>query len=175
MQRWAALGLLTLLSGCASPGGGIGFLPVFRSDPPALSLLPPLDGQLAGADSNKVGLLLGKPDLVRRDGPAEIWHYAGDECRLLVFLYDEAPADLAQAVPAPALTPPALTAPALSAIDRQRAERRGVPGLTKANLALATPIGNGIVRHVAVWPAAAPEAGCVDSVAKRARTARGNE
>jgi hypothetical protein len=47
--------------------------------------------------------------------------------------------------------------------------------LTKANLALATPIGNGIVRHVAVWPAAAPEAGCVDSVAKRARTARGNE
>lgn len=173
MQRWAALGLLGLLSGCASPGGVIGFLPIFRSDPPALSLLPPLDGQLAGADSNKVGLLLGKPDLVRRDGPAEIWHYAGDECRLLVFLYDEAPADLAQA--APALTAPALTAPALSATDRQRAERRGVPGLTKANLALATPIGNGIVRHVAVWPAAAPEAGCVDSVAKRARTARGND
>lgn len=31
--------------------------------------------------------LLGKPDFLRRDAPAEIWQYRGKECILDVFLY----------------------------------------------------------------------------------------
>ena len=32
--------------------------------------------------------LLGKPDFLRRDAPAEIWQYRGKKCILDVFLYD---------------------------------------------------------------------------------------
>ncbi len=31
--------------------------------------------------------LLGVPSLVRRDGPAEVWQYQGDDCILDIFLY----------------------------------------------------------------------------------------
>lgn len=34
--------------------------------------------------------LLGQPDLVRRENPAEIWQYRGKDCILDIFLYNEA-------------------------------------------------------------------------------------
>lgn len=34
--------------------------------------------------------LLGQPDLVRRETPAEIWQYRGKDCILDIFLYSEA-------------------------------------------------------------------------------------
>lgn len=37
----------------------------------------------------EVAGLYGKPGFVRRDGPAEIWRYDGEDCLLDVFLYRE--------------------------------------------------------------------------------------
>ncbi len=34
--------------------------------------------------------ILGKPELVRREAPAEIWQYRNENCVFDVFLYDEA-------------------------------------------------------------------------------------
>lgn len=158
MRRLAALGLLTFVSGCTATGEMTSFLPnLFHNEPAKLERITPGPDQLAGSDSRLVSQILGTPDLVRRDGPAEIWHYAGDSCRLLVFLYDDGNGE----------------APAA---DRPRLDRKADrASLTKA---AATGIagganGTGIVRHVAVWPAAADTAPCVASVAKRAHSPTG--
>ena len=162
MRSLVTLGLLTLVSGCSATGEMTSFLPnLFHNEPAKLEKITPGPDQLAGSDSRQVSQILGTPDLVRRDGPAEIWHYAGDSCRLLVFLYDDAN---------PAETPLA---------DRpkpdRRAERAGPPGLTKAAATALTggTNGAGIVRHVAVWPAAADTAPCLASVARRAHSPSG--
>ena len=162
MRRLAVLGLLTLASGCAATGEMTSFLPnLFRSEPAKLERITPGPDQLAGSDSRQVSQILGTPDLVRRDGPAEIWHYAGDSCRLLVFLYDEAGAGEAPVTDRPK-------------VDR-KAERAGPPGLTKAAATALSGTTNatGIVRHVAVWPAAADTAPCLASVARRAHSPAG--
>lgn len=43
-----------------------------------------------GLDRSEVEQLLGRPGLVRRESPAEIWQYQTTSCVLDVFLYDEA-------------------------------------------------------------------------------------
>lgn len=45
--------------------------------------------QLIGLDGSQVTVLLGRPTLKRRDAPAEIWQYAGRDCVLMLFLYDQ--------------------------------------------------------------------------------------
>jgi hypothetical protein len=45
--------------------------------------------QLIGLDGSQVSVLLGRPTLKRRDPPAEIWQYAGRDCVLMLFLYDQ--------------------------------------------------------------------------------------
>jgi hypothetical protein len=45
--------------------------------------------QFLGLDGPKVDQTLGEPDLVRRDGPAEVRQFRGDDCVLDLFLYPE--------------------------------------------------------------------------------------
>ena len=52
---------------------------------------PPIDDnpdQLMGLDRSGLTALLGKPDLVRREQPAEIWQYLAANCVFDVVLYD---------------------------------------------------------------------------------------
>lgn len=52
---------------------------------------PPIDdnpNQLMGLDRSGLTALLGKPDLVRREQPAEIWQYVAANCVFDVVLYD---------------------------------------------------------------------------------------
>lgn len=46
--------------------------------------------QLLGKDPDQVEDLLGAPELVRRESPAQIWQYRGRSCIFDVVLYDEA-------------------------------------------------------------------------------------
>ena len=61
--------------------------------PPEVAILaPPIDDdpeQLMGLGREDLGALLGKPSLVRREIPAEIWQYEAKDCIFDVFLYDE--------------------------------------------------------------------------------------
>ena len=45
-------------------------------------------GQLMGLDRGGLTALLGKPDLVRREQPAEIWQYLASDCVFDVVLYE---------------------------------------------------------------------------------------
>lgn len=105
------LGVL-LLAACAGPGapppGGRGqsrgastpatqldkkpsesaSLPAPASAPaPATGSLTP--ARLKGLTAIELKATLGTPTLLRRDGSAELWQYAGRGCVLMVFLYDE--------------------------------------------------------------------------------------
>jgi hypothetical protein len=42
-----------------------------------------------GMKRTDIARLLGRPDLLRRDGDAEIWQYRAGGCILDIFLYDE--------------------------------------------------------------------------------------
>jgi hypothetical protein len=51
---------------------------------------PPADiARLTGVNRDALRDLLGPASFVRRDGPAEIWRYAAEDCYLDVFLYRE--------------------------------------------------------------------------------------
>ena len=55
-----------------------------------VAALPPIDddpAQLMGLDRSGVNALLGDPDLIRRDAPAEIWQYVSGSCVFDVVLY----------------------------------------------------------------------------------------
>src|SRR3546814_1742826 len=50
---------------------------------PRVAALPPVNddpAQLLGLDRDGVSALLGTPDLIRREAPAEIWQYVGGNC-----------------------------------------------------------------------------------------------
>jgi hypothetical protein len=53
----------------------------------APSAVPPAD--LVGLDGLSLEHLLGKPGLVRRDYPAEVWQYRNPSCVLDVYLYPD--------------------------------------------------------------------------------------
>jgi len=58
---------------------------------PQQAALPPIDddpAQLMGLDRDGVGALLGTPNLVRREAPAEIWQYFAGDCVFDVVLYE---------------------------------------------------------------------------------------
>ena len=57
---------------------------------PQQAALPPIHddpAQLMGLDRDGVAGLLGAPDLVRREAPAEIWQYSTGDCVFDVVLY----------------------------------------------------------------------------------------
>lgn len=54
--------------------------------------VPPIEvdddpSQFLGLDIHELNRRLGAPQLVRRDGPAEVWQYRGQGCTMDVFLY----------------------------------------------------------------------------------------
>jgi len=58
---------------------------------PKVAALPPINddpAQLMGLDRDGVSALLGTPDLIRREAPAEIWQYVGGDCVFDVVLYE---------------------------------------------------------------------------------------
>jgi hypothetical protein len=44
---------------------------------------------LIGLDRQNIAELLGRPRIVRRDAPAEVWQYSGPNCVLDVFFYEQ--------------------------------------------------------------------------------------
>jgi hypothetical protein len=65
-------------------------MPVAPAPVPKVAALPPVDddpAQLMGLDRDGVNALLGTPDLIRREAPAEIWQYVGGDCVFDVVLY----------------------------------------------------------------------------------------
>jgi len=44
---------------------------------------------LVGLQKAELQERLGAPQLIRRDGPAEVWQYAADACVLDLFLYED--------------------------------------------------------------------------------------
>lgn len=57
---------------------------------PQLAALPPIDDDPArfmGLDRDGVSALLGMPDLIRREAPAEIWQYVAGDCVFDLVLY----------------------------------------------------------------------------------------
>ena len=67
---------------------------------PEIAALPPepqIDDdpdQLMGLDRTGVDTLLGRPLLIRREPPAEIWQYRAEDCIFDVFLYEKGGAHL---------------------------------------------------------------------------------
>jgi hypothetical protein len=105
-----ALALAGNLGGCAAPEappagapgvpGGIATPPAAASplaaaaapiQPllPAVARMPGLE-RLHGMIARDLALSFGAPDLLRRDGSAEIWQYRAASCVLDIFLYAEA-------------------------------------------------------------------------------------
>ncbi len=48
---------------------------------------PPAADNLLGTDSTKLENWLGKPRVIRRDDPAQVWQYRNNSCVLDVYLY----------------------------------------------------------------------------------------
>ncbi len=64
-----------------------------RSETAALPPAPKIDddpARLMGLDRAGLAKLLGDPELLRREPPAEIWQYRGGSCVFDVFLYEQA-------------------------------------------------------------------------------------
>jgi hypothetical protein len=64
-----------------------------KPKPTPIAPPPPLltSNDVLGLGPTKVTGLLGEPKMVRREKPAEVWQYAGADCVLHVFLYDDEP------------------------------------------------------------------------------------
>ena len=91
----AAAGLLVavLLTACEAttpePSAETG------TPPPAEAALPEVEvdddpGRLIGLGPNGLNVLLGQPELIRREPPARIWQYRSGSCVFDVVLYEEA-------------------------------------------------------------------------------------
>lgn len=69
-------------AGCQTTQTGGGLPPLRIATPQALM----------GATPDILLATLGRPDLLRREAPAQVWQYRGDGCVLDFVLYDDAPA-----------------------------------------------------------------------------------
>jgi len=94
--------VLVALGACQAPKPAV--VPPVAASPaapetetdPATAALPPepvIDDnpqRLMGLGPGALSTILGEPELIRREAPAEIWQYRNDNCVLDVFLYDTA-------------------------------------------------------------------------------------
>lgn len=58
-----------------------------------MATLPPINddpARLIGLGPDALTAMLGRPELIRREQPAEIWQYRAASCVFDVFLYDQA-------------------------------------------------------------------------------------
>ena len=102
-RRVAAPLALALLSACATPdtqlraadvGTAVMHQPVAAATPASLrSALPAPELKLIGLTAGEVDQLLGAPNHLRREQPAEVRQYRARDCVLFVFLYDRPAAD----------------------------------------------------------------------------------
>ncbi len=61
----------------------------FKGAPaPAATVARASPTELVGLGKEGVQDLLGEPQLIRRDGPAEVWQYTANACILDLFLYE---------------------------------------------------------------------------------------
>jgi hypothetical protein len=113
---------VAVMSGCAAPE------PEPPAPRPAATVTPSLPGlpsraqSLVGETSDALVASLGRPSLIRDEGPAEIWLYQSREgCRINLVLYRQT--DGAHVAHADASTPPRTSeAACLRAIARTRAD-----------------------------------------------------
>ena len=79
-----------LFAGCAAMtqphGGRAGAMSATTTQANAS---PPDADALVGLNKAAVQNQLGAPQLIRRDGPAEVWQYLADACILDLFLYED--------------------------------------------------------------------------------------
>lgn len=93
----SASGGSAVLSGVTGPRAATGLEPQPGESPAKTAALPPAARAAAPATPERLkGLTvaelkagLGAPTLLRLDGPAQLWQYAGSGCVLHVFLYDD--------------------------------------------------------------------------------------
>jgi hypothetical protein len=76
-----ASGLLLALVGCAA-NPEVAVAPASVPPPPKTALM-----QLVGIDAETLQRQFGKPGLVWREEPAQVWQYRGPACVLNVYLY----------------------------------------------------------------------------------------
>ncbi len=79
-------------AGTSGPEAADEKAPVQETAVPRAPALPEIDDnpeQLLAMTRDDLNGLLGQPDLVRREKPAEIWQYRGKDCVLDLFLYNE--------------------------------------------------------------------------------------
>ena len=107
MHAGWAIAALVLLGACQAPpkpavippvtetpGAVPDAVPEAAQPDPATAALPPEPvinddpQQLMGLDPSALNALLGEPELIRRETPAEIWQYRNEGCVFDVFLYD---------------------------------------------------------------------------------------
>ena len=77
----------------AGPDGTHDAGPQAETETAALPPAPVIDddpARILGLSPDKLTEMLGRPDLTRREPPAEIWQYRGETCVFDVFLYEEA-------------------------------------------------------------------------------------
>ena len=93
----ASILVMLLLGACQSAGPGeddpAAMADGSEDETAALTPAPDIDDdpeQLLGKDPGEVEELLGAPELVRRESPAQVWQYRGASCVLDVVLYEEA-------------------------------------------------------------------------------------
>ena len=82
----APVTLATLTAVTAAPASALPIPPTANA-PAAPAFVDP--GRLVGQTAAAIAAALGPPGFTRRDGPAEVWQYAGEDCLLYVFLYRE--------------------------------------------------------------------------------------
>lgn len=97
----AGLTACLLLTACAAPDDGQR-MDAATLAPPAPKTAPPAQAALAapnraaikadpsrlkGMDADTIRTLMGDPDFLRRERPAEVWQYYGRGCVLDLFLY----------------------------------------------------------------------------------------
>lgn len=62
-----------------------------RDAQPAAAILSSDADAFIGLGERELGQALGKPEMVRKEAPAEVWQYAGADCVVDFYLYDSGP------------------------------------------------------------------------------------
>ncbi len=101
--RAAAVLMVVLMAACETAGGDPAAQDTESATQPdsaaataeqaALPPEPEIDDdpdRLFGLEPGAVIALLGQPELIRRESPAQVWQYRGDDCVFDIILYQEA-------------------------------------------------------------------------------------
>ena len=64
---------------------------VLKESPPTeqATKVYPKYASLQGLKDDKIKIVLGRPELIRRDGPAKIWLYKSETCKIHLFFFKD--------------------------------------------------------------------------------------